>query len=807
MGLHSGYDGGGARRCPAGGARQFNAAHALLWPELGRQLLVAMGRPLPLPTIGVDAGLIRLRQWENRSALPRAVVWTIAFSLVLSRVATAQDMPESIVGSGAVAAPARADVYDDLRRRITRFQDDWRKLWEKARVDLDGRLDAAIVVENAPTDARMRRIAALQCYLATPMSAPFTPGSVIARRPVVTIPDRGAICPMWFPPGGDEPSNEAESIDLALRLNDRRSARRLRDELIGALEAAHARYPADDWIAGQRVRFVHDQGAPAQTLVAAEACRGTAGWCAMLVGLAHAQADRLVDAEAAFRQGDALGGPVLDSLAGGCVTDDALLLLPRAVRESAVRESAVRESSVDEGCERESATIERLWWLADPLWSVAGNERYVAHQARRTLIALRRVLGRDERYVWEVAATGLSMRETIVRYGWPNYTFWPGGQYELRLAAQIDFAALGPSAAAAQVAEFGLPPIGRPRRTASIGMAPPTPKVVGPRIARLPLTVKEYTVDQTALVPAPAAIRDPLRVQATDWTLTNPTRDEPDGWWPQEFVQLRRPLRLLTGGQLGFWRRDSSVRVAHVVDLPIGMRTVVDSTTDLAFLAGGASPSSTQLVARATLSPDDAMRFSGSVASGPIVLSAELVTDAPRAPNYRSRFGADAPATLQEMPDTALALSTPVLVRLPRRGVAPPVQLDDVIRQMTSSDQLGQRDLLALYWESYGFPMGEPFELALQVRSESGTSVIAQLGALIGVAGARDSVGIRWTEADPRRLPDADATRRAVTAHAVGLDLSPLDPGTYVIRIEVRTRTNRAAYSERRVTIVAPSAR
>jgi hypothetical protein len=383
--------------------------------------------------IGVDADLIHLRSWENRSALPGAVVLALALSLVLSRAATAQDRPIMVLESGAFAARARADVYDDLRRRITRFQDAWRKLWEKARVDLDGRLDAAIVVENAPTDPRMRRIAALQCYLATPMSAPFTPGAVIARRPVVTIPDRGAICPMWFPPGGDEPSNEAESIDLALRLDDRRSARRLRDQLIGAIEAAHARYPADDWIAGQRVRFVHDQGAPAQTLAAAEACRGTAGWCAMLVGLAHAQTDRLVDAEAAFRQGDALDGPVLDSLAGGCAADDALLLLPRAVRESAVRESAVRESAVreaaaGEGCERESAMTERLWWLADPLWSVAGNERYVAHQARRTLIALRSVLGRDERYVWEVAAGGLSMRETIVRYGWPNYTFWPGGR-------------------------------------------------------------------------------------------------------------------------------------------------------------------------------------------------------------------------------------------------------------------------------------------------------------------------------------------------------------------------------------------
>lgn len=792
MSLHSGYDGGGARRCPAGGKPPPPL------PPTGPGCIIEGGHGAwcgALASAPSTPPIMFLRPRSSAAPLRRAaLVVAITVGSGTTRVASAKQSPAPVVESGASPARVPAAVYDDLRRRITRFQDDWRKLWEKARVDLDGRLDPAIVVANAPDDPRMRRLTALQCYLATPMSGPYAPGEVIARRPVVTIPDRGSICPMWFPPGGHEPSNEAESIDLALRLGDRRSARRLRDQLIGTLEAAHAKYPADDWIAGQRVRFVHDQGSPAQTLAAAEACRGTAGWCAMLVGLAHAQADQLVDAEGAFRLGEARGVPLLDSLSGGCTAQQALLLLPRGARE-AVAGAA---------CAPESSAIEQLWWLADPLWSVAGNERYVAHQSRRTLMALRSVLPRDERYVWEVAATGLSMRETIVRYGWPNYTFWPGGQYELRLASQLDFAALGPSAAETQVAEFALPPIGRPRRTASIGVGTPNPNVLGPRISRLPFTVKEYLVDQTALVPSPDVIRDPLRVQATDWTLTNPTLDAPDGWWPQEFVQLRRPLRLLSSGQLGFWRRDSTVRVAHIVELPPAVRTTVDSTRDLAFLAGGASPASTQLLARATLTTNDAMRFSGSVAPGPLVLSAELLMDAPRTPRYRSRFGANAGSTLREMADTELALSMPVLVRLPQRGVAPPTQLDDVIGQMATSEQLGRGELVALYWESYGFPTGEPFEIALQVRGENGRNVIQQLGALLGVTGERDSVSIRWTDANPTPLVDAEATQRAVTVHSVGLDLSPLEPGRYMVQIEMRTRANRWARSERRITIVAP---
>ena len=746
------------------------------------------------------------------AAAARVTIAAATVAVALAHAASAQATPAAAFAAPPwSAAPAHAQprAHVDLRRRITRFQDEWRKLWEKARTTLDGRLNARLMVENAPDDPRVRRQAALQCYLATPMSAPFAFGEVVARRPVVTTPDRGAICPMWFPPGGDEPSKEAESIDLALRLNDRRSARTLRDDLIGAIEAAHATHPTDDWIAGQRVRFVHDQGAPALTLAAAQACRGTPGWCAMLTGLAYAQADQLVDAEGAFRQGDALGVPLLDSLAGGCAAREALLLLPRAQRDAWARAA----------CEPQSPLVEQLWWLADPLWSTAGNERYVAHQARRTLIALRSVLERDERYVWDIAATGLSLRETIVRYGWPNYTFWPGGQYELRLASQIEYAALGPSAAAAQVTEFAVPPIGNRRRPGgttggttgsttgsgtSIRVAPPTNKVVGPRLVRLPFTVKEYTTDQTALLPTLSAILDPTTVRASDWTLTNPAPDAPDGWWPPEFLQLRRPLRSLADGQLGFWRRDTTVRVAHIVALPSSVRATLDSATDMAFLAGGTSPLRTQLVARATLTPNDAMRFSGAVRSGPLVLSAELLSTAPRTPNYRSRFGTYAPSTLREMAATELALSTPVFLRLPRRTGTPPTRVEDVIRQMSSGERFGRSERLALYWESYGFPLGEPLEMALQLRSESGANVLQKIGALIGVAGERDSVSIRWTEARPTRLIDADATLRAVTVHGVGLDLSPLDPGTYVVRIDVRTRGNRSAQSARRFVIGSP---
>jgi hypothetical protein len=727
--------------------------------------------------------------------LPSRCVWTVLVCMLLmARKATSETPPRrpqsAATAQARSAAPHRgdaADVRDDLRARITRFQDEWRKLWEKARTTADGYLQPELFDREDIKGTRTRRTAALQCYLTTP----FVQNALLPFRPVVTSPDRGAICPLWSPPGGNEPSNEGEVIDFSLRLSDRRKARQLRDRLIGELEAAQAKHPTDDWIAGQRVRFTYDQGTPAQTLAAARSCRGSAGWCAMLQGLAHAQADELIDAESAFRQGDALGAPLLDSLPSGCAAAQVQVLIPRAERERFVKAA----------CAPSSPTLDYFWWLADPLWSVPGNDRYVAHQARRTLIVLRSAIERDERYVWDVNAAGLSMRETILRYGWPNYTFWPAGQYEGVLANQLDFGVLGPTAAATQVQQASLPVVSPRRRTASIALKAPETKVVGPRFVRLPFTVKEYTTDQTALVPALSAILDPFRLTASDWTLSNPNPDDPDRWWPQEFLQLKRPLMPLGDGQLGLWRRDTTVRMAHIVALPLAARKTLDSTTDLALLAGGPSPVSTQIYAQATLTLSDAVRYQGAVPSGPLVLSAELISQAPRAPNYRNRFAMTAPPTLREMSSSELALSDPVLVRLGTRDSEPPKVLAEVIAQMASSEEFRTTERLALYWEGYGFPVREPLEVSLRVRSSDGVNVVRRLGSLLGVNGQPDSVSIRYTEQEPTRLADSEATTRPVTVHGVGLDLAQLEPGTYVVSIELRTRANQSARSERRFVI------
>jgi hypothetical protein len=406
------------------------------------------------------------------------------------------------------------------------------------------------------------------------------------------------------------------------------------------------------------------------------------------------------------------------------------------------------------------------------------------------------------------------VRETVLRYGWPNYSYWPGGQFEHRLGQLIE--SPPPVSLFNHVTET-LTAKSRERGRQRPG-APPSERgtpaygseqlkrdwLAAMRVVRFPFTVKEYTTDQTALLPELSAILDPSRIAGTEWTLTNPTPDEPDNWWPQEFLQLKRPLRALTDGQLGMWRRDSLVRMAYVIDVPSPFREALDGSADLAMLAGGTSPIDTRTIAQAAPRSNEPLRFDGAISSGSLVLSAELLTQSPRAPYFRKRFGAAAPPVLRDMASAGPALSAPVFVHLPERGIAGLQALNDVISQMTSSGVFRSTDRIALYFESYGMPRTEPLQISLQLRSTSGANVIQRFGGLIGVTAQRDSVRIRWTENTPTRLADADATLQPVTTHAVGLDLSPLAPGDYVVRVELEGRSRQAVRSEQRFVIRPP---
>jgi hypothetical protein len=171
-----------------------------------------------------------------------------------------------------------------------------------------------------------------------------------------------------------------------------------RERLLGQLAKAARTVPGDGWIAGQRVRYLVEAGRLREALAVARACRAEPWWCRALEGYAtHVSGDH-AGAEAAF--------------------DAALAAMPPAERERWTDLELILDRDLARtwkalGAGARAAFARRLWWLADPLWSVPGNERRTEHFARHALDRLLESARNPYRIGW-----GSDLRELTIRYGW-----------------------------------------------------------------------------------------------------------------------------------------------------------------------------------------------------------------------------------------------------------------------------------------------------------------------------------------------------------------------------------------------------
>lgn len=671
--------------------------------------------------------------------------------------------PSTLPPRAVVMTPAIADstsVRASMSRRIDAFELQWQTAWKTRQQETQQQNSLTMGGLNDPFT---RRMLALSCHsataaqLATPRIQPR-----VSRRPVVTSPDRGSVCPLWLTPGAPVPGDESESIDLALSLDETREIRRARDGLLRELAAAHRSVPGDWWISGQRVRFHLDQQQFAEAIAAAADCRSDAQFCAALSGLAFSSAKRLIDADSAFHVSDSLEN-VQDVAAGTrCPRADALALL----------ENPNQPLISDERCKNSQTLVDHLWWLADPLWSVAGNERFVAHHARRIHTELRDDDENDERYVWSEYSAGSSLRQTVLRYGWPSHTYWPGWQSEVKAeSTTLKNASSGSSTYASSPLSGRIRVRGGPRTV---------------RITRYPLSVKEYSTDRIALVPSFDMVKDPFSIRESDWKPYNPNPEEPDGWWPREHMAL--PLRLmpLPDGQGVVWRRDSTNVFALATDDPL--RNFVATGTDslVAVLIGGDSPATTAPLANTMVASGSTMRLRADLSSRPLVFGVEIVVPVVPAAALRARAGLRPPPTLGEMSRGEIAVSAPVFVRLPARGTPPPTDPVQAEQWMAGNLTFRRDAPIALYWESYGITPGDTVQLTVTIRRDEDRSVLRAAAAAAGVASdLRDSVSIRWSEPDARGRTVL-TTRVPTVGRGITLDMAQLPPGQYIATIEMQ---------------------
>lgn len=195
----------------------------------------------------------------------------------------------------------------------------------------------------------------------------------------------GRLC-YWYHPSPDRPP-EPEAIGRA------------RERLLRELAAAGSKLPGDDWILGQRVRYLVEDGRADLAVALSHTCGATRWWCAALEGFArHARGD-YEGADQAFAR--ALSGMEESQR---CAWTDLSPLLEDAGEYRKLR------------CAERVTRGRRIWWLADPLYSLPGNDLRTEHYARHTLALLLEDASNPYGLVW-----GKDLRELLIRFGWPTH--------------------------------------------------------------------------------------------------------------------------------------------------------------------------------------------------------------------------------------------------------------------------------------------------------------------------------------------------------------------------------------------------
>lgn len=240
-----------------------------------------------------------------------------------------------------------------------------------------------------------------------------------------------------------------------------------RERLLARLAEAAAVAPGDEWVAGQRVRYLLEAHRAEEAVAAAEACRSRGWWCAALVGYARHEAGDFARAEAAFET--ALGGMPEEERREW--TDLSRLLAPG-------QEGAYRRLR---GAARDSLE-RRFWWLADPLWSVPGNDRRTEHLSRWVTDRLQDRAATTEGWVW-----GDDLREILLRYGsptgWERVRSWGYASAGTRPSVIAHYAP--------RSREF-LPPLGAAREPATLRAGDYRLEDEKPRTSYAPAYAKDF---------------------------------------------------------------------------------------------------------------------------------------------------------------------------------------------------------------------------------------------------------------------------------------------------------------------------
>lgn len=690
--------------------------------------------------------------------MKRAAIAALVF---VSQLAGAQSSGDSVAVDRALAA-------------VRAFQTGWRTQWATSisqRQKRMNRVQGPVPAHSAATDIRRDpRGGDLSCFFYGPnRDSDHAWGQPSKARKIESKGnDRHWTCPNWLPPNDYYLSqaslgDEREWIDNALEPALRPRIATERRALIQQLRSTVSVAPHDSVLVGQYVRMLVDNKEYAGALNAAEQCGASRPWCLALKGYVLHKTGQIADAEVAFQESVSAQGA-----SQRCGFTKIGALLQEEARKAYEKMSCTGQDSINQ----------TIWWLADPLWSVAGNDRLTEQFARKVTIALHAALARDERYNWTPVGGGDALAETIERYGWMSFAY--SGPY----AASVAFPSVQPGA-------YG-----------------GTPKNLKEKIAARAIggfkTTYEYSLGRVHLVPPSSMVSDPFSITNDDWSLNAPAGTSWDftfDWWPEEHYAPVHPLIKLRDQQTAYLRRQDHTLLAFSTALASTdiERKFGDSVT--AAIAVSTGPQSVNVVQRRHLGAQDRLTFLAPLPVAPSLVSVEVPWNSAGDRGARSRFAVKPPPPLSQMRGDA-AISDPVILAVPAGAAALPILADSAIALMHGSTTLAAgANEIGVFWETYGIRAGDSVEVTVGVQRKGG-GVVDRVTSVVGALSSSNSlVTASWFEPQPghevRNVPGAVP----IQMRSVVLNISALPIGTYSLEISVKKRGVDTLKSSREFTI------
>ncbi len=539
-----------------------------------------------------------------------------------------------------------------------------------------------------------------------------------------------AVCPIWQHRTHARVIDEAIVIDSAIDASLLAGVREARKALLSRLQSQQLAMGGSRLLTEQLVRFAVDQQEYATAISAASRCTPDGWQCAALrVYASWASGDHL--AAQSFLAGALRGRDCADLLLGHVLITDELRRWERA------------------SCTERQRLEDQAWWLADPLWSDALDERVLLQIVRETQLRLRSAFDRDERFVWRPRQGSDARARMLLRYGWPNYMQWAGPLTDNDHTRYLV----------------------HPNQRRSPDNEPYVSyEYRSPRVALVPAIR-----DVQALYDAPRQAFVPRVLQAPDP-------------WTHEHAALPFALRALEPVQAAALRRADSVLLAVAVELtpeslarrgglPVPVRVML-----------GRDPADTRLAAAATGTVGAAQVFRTLEASRPIMLSVEVPADAaPAAPAARDRFGLRLPPPLRAMRPGELAISVPVLLKPMAVVDEVPTDPDAALARMAGTTTVPPVGKLGIYWETYGIALSDTVDVAVWIARTDEPGLLRRVGrAMRIVPGAESPSGVSWRE--PLSARNATLVGNdpvPIIGRGLALDLTNLAPGEYWVEVAV----------------------